>query len=137
MSNEHPDMHGNWVDGPDEEEPCCDHCGKPIYEWADLGCGHCDARHPEYGLLFDNSMAEINSEREAVRRLDESKDTGETKATHTFEAWCQAFDSWFKKTFNAGVESFTATTGAECWQEMYDEGMTPKQAYEEDISNAL
>lgn len=21
MSNEHPDMHGNWVDGPDDDEP--------------------------------------------------------------------------------------------------------------------
>lgn len=26
------------------EEPCCDHCGKPIYDWSDYGCPACDAR---------------------------------------------------------------------------------------------
>jgi len=28
----------------DEEEPCCESCGKPIYEWGDYGCQRCDAR---------------------------------------------------------------------------------------------
>lgn len=35
----------------DEEEPCCPHCGKPIYDFSDIGCGRCDRRSPEWGVL--------------------------------------------------------------------------------------
>jgi len=28
----------------EEEEPCCEKCGKPIYDWSDYGCERCDAR---------------------------------------------------------------------------------------------
>ena len=48
----------DWSDDPDEfdmsvdpSEDRCDHCGKPFDEFGDLGCGHCDRRHPEFGLL--------------------------------------------------------------------------------------
>jgi hypothetical protein len=34
----------------DEEEPCCRHCGKPLYDFSDLGCGRCDRRSPEWGV---------------------------------------------------------------------------------------
>lgn len=36
-------------DGPDldpPEQPCCHHCGKPLYDFGDMGCEYCDARHP-------------------------------------------------------------------------------------------
>lgn len=33
-----------------QEEPRCEHCGKAFEDCSDLGCGHCDARHPEFGL---------------------------------------------------------------------------------------
>lgn len=36
-------------EGPEEE--CCDHCGKPLYDFSDLGCGYCDARHPLFRLI--------------------------------------------------------------------------------------
>jgi hypothetical protein len=29
----------------------CKHCGKEYEDFSDLGCGHCDRRHPEYGML--------------------------------------------------------------------------------------
>lgn len=31
-------------------ETTCDHCGKDIYDFSDLGCGYCDARHPGFGV---------------------------------------------------------------------------------------
>lgn len=35
----------------EEEEPICSHCGKPLYDFSDLGCGRCDRRSPEWGIL--------------------------------------------------------------------------------------
>jgi len=35
---------------PQEDEPICPHCGKPIYDFSDLGCSRCDARHPAFGI---------------------------------------------------------------------------------------
>lgn len=32
-------------------EQCCPHCGKDIYDFSDLGCEHCDARHPGFGVM--------------------------------------------------------------------------------------
>jgi hypothetical protein len=37
-----------WIDEPDE--PTCSHCGKPFYDFADLGCEYCDRRHPGFGV---------------------------------------------------------------------------------------
>jgi len=40
----------NW----DEEEPdedFCPWCDKNIFDFSDMGCGHCDRRSPEWGLL--------------------------------------------------------------------------------------
>lgn len=39
------------LDAADPDEPRCEHCGKPLYEFADLGCAYCDARHPGFGVL--------------------------------------------------------------------------------------
>lgn len=35
---------------PEEEEPRCVHCGKPIYDCGEIGCRFCDARHPDFNL---------------------------------------------------------------------------------------
>lgn len=38
----------------DEEEPdedFCSHCGKNFYDFSDLGCGFCDRRSPDWGLV--------------------------------------------------------------------------------------
>lgn len=32
-------------------EECCDYCGKPYEEFGDLGCGRCDRRHPDWGIV--------------------------------------------------------------------------------------
>jgi hypothetical protein len=32
-----------------EGEDFCSHCGKEFTDFSDLGCGHCDRRHPEFG----------------------------------------------------------------------------------------
>ena len=29
----------------------CSHCGKDYEDFSDLGCEHCDRRHPLYGLV--------------------------------------------------------------------------------------
>lgn len=29
----------------------CPHCGKALEDFSDLGCGHCDRRSPEWGIL--------------------------------------------------------------------------------------
>ena len=31
-------------DVEEDKEPCCDNCGKPVYDWSDYGCERCDAR---------------------------------------------------------------------------------------------
>lgn len=33
------------------EPECCGRCGKEFEDFSDLGCGYCDSRHPEWGLL--------------------------------------------------------------------------------------
>lgn len=38
------------VDEEDQRE-CCSFCGKPYEDFSDLGCGHCDRRSPEWGLV--------------------------------------------------------------------------------------
>lgn len=40
-------------DSSDEikDEPVCLHCGKPLYDFSDIGCGHCDQRSPEWGIV--------------------------------------------------------------------------------------
>lgn len=35
----------------DEPEPCCEHCGKPLGDFSDIGCGRCDRRSPDWGVL--------------------------------------------------------------------------------------
>lgn len=38
----------------DEERPAedyCPHCGKAFDEFGDLGCGYCDRRSPEWGIM--------------------------------------------------------------------------------------
>jgi hypothetical protein len=42
---------GDDYDGLGWEESTCSHCGKDIYDWSDLGCGYCDRRHPDFGML--------------------------------------------------------------------------------------
>ena len=37
--------------GPDAEEPYCFHCGKVLEDFSDLGCGRCDARHPDFVII--------------------------------------------------------------------------------------
>lgn len=41
------------VEGLDDEDPLdyCDHCGKAFEDFSDLGCGYCDRRSPEWGIL--------------------------------------------------------------------------------------
>ncbi len=34
----------------DYEPEVCPHCGKEYEDFSDLGCGHCDRRHPEWGM---------------------------------------------------------------------------------------
>lgn len=29
----------------------CEHCGKELEDFSDLGCEYCDVRHPHFGLL--------------------------------------------------------------------------------------
>jgi len=41
-----------WEWSPDEPEPVCDHCGKPLEDFSDLGCEYCDARHPYFGIVL-------------------------------------------------------------------------------------
>lgn len=38
------------ADEPEPPENYCRHCGKNIYDFSDLGCGHCDRRSPEWGI---------------------------------------------------------------------------------------
>jgi len=38
----HPHGCAPWDE--EEEEPKCEHCGKPIYDFDDIGCAMCDAR---------------------------------------------------------------------------------------------
>jgi hypothetical protein len=33
----------------DYEPECCPFCGKEYEDFSDLGCGHCDRRHPDWG----------------------------------------------------------------------------------------
>jgi len=46
-----------WEDDEDgccdleNEEPCCEYCGKPFEDFSDLGCERCDRRHPDYGVI--------------------------------------------------------------------------------------
>jgi hypothetical protein len=35
----------------EDDEPTCKHCGKPLYDFSDLGCEYCDRRHPDFGVL--------------------------------------------------------------------------------------
>src|SRR6266850_5193183 len=35
----------------DYEPATCKHCGKELEDFSDIGCGYCDQRHPEWGLL--------------------------------------------------------------------------------------
>jgi hypothetical protein len=39
------------LDLPEEGPECCEYCGKPFEDFSDLGCGYCDLRSPEWGLL--------------------------------------------------------------------------------------
>jgi hypothetical protein len=40
-----------WAEQPDPE--ACHYCGKEFEDFSDLGCEHCDARHPHYGVIYD------------------------------------------------------------------------------------
>ncbi len=35
----------------DDEEQRCPHCGKPYEDFSDVGCGFCDQRSPEWGMV--------------------------------------------------------------------------------------
>lgn len=37
--------------GLEDDEPCCQYCGKPFEDFSDLGCERCDRRHPDYGMI--------------------------------------------------------------------------------------
>jgi len=38
--------------GDDERtEDICEHCGKALEDFSDLGCEYCDRRHPLFGLV--------------------------------------------------------------------------------------
>ena len=39
------------VEADDYEPECCPHCGKEFEDFSDLGCEHCDQRHPGYRTL--------------------------------------------------------------------------------------
>ncbi len=41
----HPTGCAPWDE--EQDEPCCDYCGKPVYEFDELGCTACDARVKE------------------------------------------------------------------------------------------
>ena len=32
-------------------EDFCSHCGKEMSDFSDLGCEHCDRRHPDFGTM--------------------------------------------------------------------------------------
>ena len=36
-------------EGPPRET--CGHCGKELDDFSDLGCEHCDRRHPDFGTV--------------------------------------------------------------------------------------
>ena len=44
--------HGTAPWDDEEDEPTCSHCGKPFYDFSDIGCGYCDQRSPEWGTMF-------------------------------------------------------------------------------------
>lgn len=68
--------------------------------------------------------------RAVARQLDARK----TREHLTFEQWLAALDS---AALSAGFRCrVAATTGAECWRDYYDGGMTPDQALTEDLSHA-
>jgi hypothetical protein len=39
------------MDEPPDPESVCPHCGKDRYDFSDMGCEYCDARHPGFGVL--------------------------------------------------------------------------------------
>jgi hypothetical protein len=38
--------------GYDEPEESCPNCGKVLEDFSDLGCGQCDQRSPEWGIIL-------------------------------------------------------------------------------------
>lgn len=47
----YPDGCEPWMPLDDEELDCCPHCGKEYQDFSDMGCGHCDQRSPDWGVL--------------------------------------------------------------------------------------
>jgi len=35
----------------DQKPEVCKHCGKELYDFSDIGCGYCDRRHPDFGIM--------------------------------------------------------------------------------------
>lgn len=52
MSDGPADDLPDWAFDPDPPEPeCCQHCGKELEDFSELGCAYCDGRHPAFGTL--------------------------------------------------------------------------------------
>ena len=49
-----------------------------------------------------------------------------------FETWIAKIDELAAKD-NAHPGSYVAQTGTECWRAMYDDGMTPEEAWSEEV----
>lgn len=35
----------------DEPDECCPYCGKAYEDFSDMGCGYCDRRSPDWGVM--------------------------------------------------------------------------------------
>ncbi len=46
-----------------------------------------------------------------------------------FESWIQELENIYKE---HGINNILDQTGEECWEEVYNEGYTPEEAFDED-----
>lgn len=40
-----------WMDYEPDESDFCPHCGKEYEDFSDMGCGYCDRRSPDWGIM--------------------------------------------------------------------------------------
>lgn len=73
-------------------------------------------------------------ERHVRPRVAEALNARKTKDHISFEQWLAFLDT---AALTAGFRGrIAADTGAECWQDYYDDGYTPTQALAEDLHHA-
>lgn len=59
-----------------------------------------------------------------------------TSGDEKFDAWLAELDEEELKMFpNSKFGSLVGSTGFECWRDIYEEGLTPLQALERDITD--